>query len=74
MNIRADNLKMIMSIEPINTPADYSKALQEIESLMMAKLGTLEGDRLDALATMIEEYEAKHFMMPLDLAFPFHQG
>ena len=48
---------MIMSIEPINTPADYSKALQEIESLMMAKLGTLEGDRLDALATMIEEYD-----------------
>lgn len=74
MNIRADNLKMIMSIEPINTPDDYSKALQEIESLMMAKLGTLEGDRLDALATMIEEYEAKHIMMPLDPTFPLHHG
>ena len=35
---------------------------------MAAKRGTPEGDRLDALVTLIEAYEARHF--PMDLPDP----
>jgi len=50
-----------MEIKPIHTEADYQTALSEVESLMTAKSGTPDGDRLDALATLVEAYEAKHF-------------
>lgn len=50
-----------MEIKPIKTAADHAAALQEIDGLMSAELGTLEGRRLDALATLVETYEAKHF-------------
>jgi HTH-type transcriptional regulator/antitoxin HigA len=39
-------------------------ALAEIEKLWRAKGGTLEGERLDVLATLIDAYEAEHY--PLD--------
>lgn len=54
-----------MEIKPIRTTADHAEALQEIEGLMSAELGTPEGDRLDVLATLVEAYEAKHFPMEL---------
>lgn len=54
-----------MDIKPIKTSADHAAALQEIEGLMSAELGTPEGDRLDVLATLVEAYEAKHFPMEL---------
>lgn len=57
-----------MIIKPIRSPADHRATLKEIESLMMAKMGTPEGDRLDILATLVEAYEAKHF--PVELADP----
>jgi HTH-type transcriptional regulator / antitoxin HigA len=57
-----------MEIKPIRTKRDYEVALRTIESLMRAKRGTAEGDRLDILATLVEAYEAKHF--PLDLPDP----
>ena len=57
-----------MDIKPIKTPEDYAGALKEIESLMMADLGTPEGDRLDILATLVEAYEDKHF--PIEVADP----
>ena len=50
-------------IKPIRTKKDHERALQEIEKLWGAKLGTLEGDRLDVLATLVDVYEAKHFPM-----------
>jgi HTH-type transcriptional regulator/antitoxin HigA len=59
---------MAMDIKPIRTKRDYEVALRTIESLMTAKRGTAEGDRLDILATLVEAYEAKHF--PLDLPDP----
>jgi antitoxin component HigA of HigAB toxin-antitoxin module len=43
----------------IRTEADYEKALAEVER--GSKRGTPKGDRLDVLATLIEEYEAKHY-------------
>lgn len=57
-----------MHIKPIKTPADHQAALKEIESLMMAQLGTPEGDRLDVLATLVEAYEARNF--PMEWADP----
>ena len=49
-----------MDIKPIKTDADYRKALKETEKLMLADLDSLEGERLDALATLVEAYERKH--------------
>lgn len=57
-----------MDIKPIRTKRDYEAALRTIESLMTAKRGTDEGDRLDILATLVDAYEVKHF--PLDLPDP----
>jgi HTH-type transcriptional regulator / antitoxin HigA len=57
-----------MDIKPIRTKRDYEVALRTIETLMAAKRGTAEGDRLDVLATLVEAYEAKNF--PLDLPDP----
>ena len=57
-----------MNIKPIKTDADYQATLKEVESLMMAKLDSAEGEKLDVLVTLVEAYEAKHF--PLDLPDP----
>lgn len=52
-----------MHIKPIRTEDDYRAALLEVESLMSARLGTPEGDRLDVLATLVDVYETRHFVM-----------
>lgn len=57
-----------MQIKPIKTKADYRAVLKEIESLMTAKDGTPQGERLDVLVTLVEAYERKHY--PLDLPDP----
>jgi hypothetical protein len=49
----------IIDIKTIRTEADYQAALREVESLMTAEFETPEGARLNALATMVEAYEAK---------------
>lgn len=50
-----------MNITPIKTAEDHRAALQEINGLMMAEMGSPEGDRLDALAALVVAYEAKIF-------------
>jgi HTH-type transcriptional regulator/antitoxin HigA len=52
-----------MEIKPIVTKADHRAALKEIESLMSAGPGTPDGHRLDALVTLIEAWETKHYPM-----------
>ncbi|MFM2085344.1 MAG: hypothetical protein RLZZ237_213 [Pseudomonadota bacterium] len=52
-----------MDIKPLDTEDDYRTALREIESLMSAKLGTPEGDRLNMLATLLDAYEKRHVVM-----------
>jgi len=54
-----------MDIGPIKTDADYRTALNDIENLMMAVPDTVEGEKLDILVTLVEAYEAKHFLMDL---------
>lgn len=51
-------------IKPIRTKKAYESALAEVERLWGSKSGTLDGDRLDVLATLIEAYEAAHY--PID--------
>jgi HTH-type transcriptional regulator/antitoxin HigA len=51
------------NIKPIRTEKDYDAALREVERLWGAKSGTVEGDRLDVLATLIEAYEEKKYPM-----------
>ena len=53
-----------MKIQPIRTEADYDKALANIERLWGAKQGTPNGDRLDVLLVLVEDYESKHH--PID--------
>ena len=50
-----------MDIRPIKTEADYEAALQKIDQLMDAELGTPEGAQLDVLVTLVEAYEARHY-------------
>ena len=54
-----------MEIKPIRTKADYRAALKEIETLMSARAGTPEGERLDILVTLVEAYEKKHYRFAL---------
>jgi HTH-type transcriptional regulator / antitoxin HigA len=54
-----------MNVKPIRNKRDYEAALRSIETLMTARRGTPEGDRLDVLTTLVEAYEAKHFALDL---------
>lgn len=53
-----------MTVHPIRTEAEYESALARVDALMDAEPGTPEGDLLDALVTLIEEYEAVHWAIP----------
>ena len=57
-----------MDIKPIRTQTDYRATLREIETLMNAKAGSLEGDRMDVLVILVEDYERTH--IPMDLPDP----
>ncbi|WP_205435322.1 MULTISPECIES: hypothetical protein [Flavobacterium] len=48
-----------MSIKPIKTEQDYDMAMERLEVIFDAKKGTPEGDELEALGKLIEEYELK---------------
>jgi HTH-type transcriptional regulator/antitoxin HigA len=53
-----------MDIKPIKNNADHDRALREIEHLWRAKGNTPEGDRLEVLMTLVENYERAHY--PVD--------
>lgn len=54
-----------MEIKPIKNSSDYRATLGVIESLMFAKKGSKEGEKLDLLVTLIEAYEQKKFSLDL---------
>ena len=54
-----------MEIKPVVSKADHRAALKEIESLMSARPGTSDGDRLDVLVTLVEAWEKKRYPMEL---------
>jgi HTH-type transcriptional regulator/antitoxin HigA len=57
-----------MQLKPIKSEADYDATLKEIERLWDAEEGSVDGDRLEILATLVEAYEENHF--PMDLPDP----
>jgi HTH-type transcriptional regulator / antitoxin HigA len=57
-----------VDVQPIKNKRDHRRALKEVELLMNAKRGTVEGDRLDVLVTLVEAWEAKHY--PVDFPDP----
>lgn len=54
-----------MNIKPLKTEADYEAALVRINQLMDAELDTEEGDELDVLSVLVENYEEKHHAIDL---------
>ncbi|WP_428234706.1 helix-turn-helix domain-containing protein [Gracilimonas sp.] len=50
-----------MQIQPIHTEDDYQSALDRIEKIFDAKPGSEEGDELEILGILVDEYEKKHF-------------
>lgn len=57
-----------MEIKLIKTENDYNQALKRLEVVFDAKKGTPEGDELELLSILIEQYENTHF--PIDLPDP----
>jgi HTH-type transcriptional regulator/antitoxin HigA len=52
---------IIMQIQPIHTKDDYNKVLNRIEEIFDAKPGSTEGDELEILGILVDEYEKKQF-------------
>ena len=49
-----------MNIRSIKNDQDHEWALGRIYDLMEAKVGTPEGEELDALVTLVHSYESEH--------------
>jgi HTH-type transcriptional regulator / antitoxin HigA len=54
-----------MKIKPIRTEHDYQAALQKIDHLFNAEVGTSEADLLEVLVILVKAYEAHHYPIPL---------
>ena len=50
-----------MRIKPIRNEEDYQNALQRIDEIFDATRGTEEGDELEILAILIDNYENENF-------------
>ncbi|MBC7749055.1 MAG: helix-turn-helix domain-containing protein [Methylotenera sp.] len=50
-----------MEIKPIKTENDYNQALERLEVIFDAKKGSCEGDELEVLGILIDQYENEHF-------------
>jgi len=52
-----------MNIKPIKSEEDYTAALTRIERLMDARPDTPQMDELEVLTTLVEAYEAQHYLI-----------
>jgi HTH-type transcriptional regulator/antitoxin HigA len=57
-----------MEIKPIRTDKDYQKALKRLDAIFDSKQGTKDGDELEILGILIDQYETERF--PIDLPDP----
>ncbi|WP_432671482.1 helix-turn-helix domain-containing protein [Flavobacterium sp. SM2513] len=57
-----------MNIKPIKTENDYNQALERLEVIFDAKLNSPEGDELEVLGILIDQYENENF--PIGLPDP----
>jgi len=51
-------------IKPIRNAGDLQSALDRIDELWGAERGTPEGDELDVLVTLVQQYELEHVKLP----------
>ena len=58
---RLTQTKFDMDISPIRNEKDYEKALERLEVIFEAKRGSKEGDELEILAILIDNYENENF-------------
>jgi len=57
-----------MDLRPIKSESDYQKALERLESIFDAPIGTSESDEADILGLMVDDFEKKHY--PIDAPDP----
>lgn len=57
-----------MNIHPIKTEEDYHKALDRLEKIFDSLPGTPEGDELEVLSILLENYENEYF--PIEMPDP----
>jgi HTH-type transcriptional regulator/antitoxin HigA len=57
-----------MEIKPIKTDKDYNQALERLEIIFDAEKGSPEGDELEVLGILVDQYENDHF--PIGLPDP----
>ncbi len=57
-----------MNINLIKIENDYNQALERLEIIFDAKRGTEEGDELELLGILIDQYEKEHF--PIEMPDP----
>ena len=57
-----------MNIKPIKTEQDYQNAIKRLEVVFDAAPNTAEGDELEILGVLIDNFEKTHF--PIDLPDP----
>jgi len=50
-----------MNIKLIKTEEDYKLALNKLEVIFDAPIGTSESDEADVLALLVDEYEKQHY-------------
>ena len=53
--------KFNMEISPIRNEKDYQEALERLKVIFDAKRGTKEGDELEVLSVLIDNYESDKF-------------
>ena len=57
-----------MDLKPIKTETDYRRALIRLEEIFDAKEGSVDGDELDILGLMVDDYENKYY--PIEMPDP----
>ena len=50
-----------MKIKPVKTKNDHSQALEKLEVIFDAKKSSPDGDELEVLRILIDQYENEHF-------------
>jgi HTH-type transcriptional regulator / antitoxin HigA len=50
-----------MELKLIKTEQDYQKALERLDEIFDAKIGTPESDEADIIGLLVDEYEKKHY-------------
>ena len=59
--IKLTQTKFKMKITPIHKEKDYQNALERLEEIFDSKKGTEQGDELEILSILIDNYENENF-------------